>query len=45
MIMKQELTSGVKMLNGFLKLMITCLIIILLAVPLVAIADWLGLFK
>jgi len=45
MIMEQGLSSGVKMLNGFLKLMITCLILILLAVPLAGIADWLGLLK
>tara|TARA_R110001583_G_scaffold38171_3_gene123348 strand:- start:1189 stop:1323 length:135 start_codon:yes stop_codon:yes gene_type:complete len=43
MIMEQELSPGVKMLNGFLKLMIICLIIILLSVPLAGIADWLGL--
>ena len=45
MIMEQELSSGVKILNGFLKLMITCLVIILLAVPLAGIADWLGIIK
>lgn len=45
MIMEQELTSGVKILNGFLKLMITCLVILLLAVPLAGIADWLGIIK
>ncbi|WP_262710651.1 hypothetical protein [Maribacter sp. ACAM166] len=41
--MEQELSSGVKMLNGFLKLMIACLIAILIAIPLAGIADWLGL--
>ncbi|TDT46816.1 hypothetical protein CLV90_0876 [Maribacter spongiicola] len=40
--MERELTPGVKILNGFLKLMITCLVVILLAVPLAGIADWLG---
>lgn len=43
MIMEQELTPGVKMLNGFLKLMIVCLIGILIAIPLAGLADWLGL--
>ncbi|SIQ21864.1 hypothetical protein SAMN05421797_1011078 [Maribacter ulvicola] len=43
--MEQELSSGVKILNGFLKLMIICLIIILLSVPLAAIADWLNLIN
>lgn len=42
--MEQQLTSGVKMLNGFLRIMVTCLIIILIAVPLAALADLLGLF-
>ena len=41
--MEQELTPGVKMLNGFLKLMIACLIAILIAIPLAFIADWMGL--
>lgn len=41
--MEQELTPGVKMLNGFLKLMIACLIAILIAIPLAGLADWLGL--
>jgi hypothetical protein len=45
MIMEQELTSGVKILNGILKLMVTCLVIILLSVPLAGIADWLNLIK
>lgn len=42
MIMEQELTSGVKILNGFLKLMIACLIGILIAIPLAGLADWFG---
>jgi hypothetical protein len=45
MIMEQQLPSGVKMLNGFLKLMIGCLILILISVPLAAIADWIGLIE
>ncbi|WP_291961140.1 hypothetical protein [Maribacter sp.] len=43
--MKQELTSGVKILNGFLRLMVTCLVIILLSVPLAGIADWFNLIQ
>ncbi len=45
MIMKQELTLGTKILNGFLRLMITCLIGILIAIPIALILDWLGIFK
>ena len=44
MIMEQELSPGVKMLNGFLKLMIFCLVGILIAIPLAAIAEWIGFF-
>ncbi len=43
--MEKGLTSGVKILNGFLKLMVTCLVIILLSVPLAGIADWLNLIQ
>lgn len=42
MIMEQELSPGVKMLNGFLKLMIACLVAILIAIPLAGLADWFG---
>ncbi|WP_281542270.1 hypothetical protein [Maribacter aestuarii] len=42
--MEQELSSGVKMLNGFLKLMIFCLVAILIAIPLAAIAEMIGFF-
>jgi len=45
MIMEQELTSGEKVLNGFLRLMVACLIGILACVPLALIADALGFFK
>ncbi|WP_419213721.1 hypothetical protein ACNR9Q_06080 [Maribacter sp. X9] len=41
--MEQELSPSVKMLNGFLKLMIACLIGILIAIPLAGLADWIGL--
>ncbi|WP_157493040.1 hypothetical protein [Maribacter hydrothermalis] len=44
-IMEREITSGVKVLNGFLKLMNACLIIILISIPIAALADWIGLFK
>jgi hypothetical protein len=44
MIMEQELTAGVKLLNGFLKLMIACLVGILIAIPVALILDWLGIF-
>ncbi|PIB28966.1 hypothetical protein BFP75_04035 [Maribacter sp. 4G9] len=42
-IMEQELSFGVKLLNGFLKLMIACLIGILVAIPIALILDWLGI--
>lgn len=45
MIMEQELTTGEKVLNGFLRLMVACLIGILACVPLALIADALGFFK
>lgn len=40
--MEQELTSGIKLLNGFLKLMIACLVGILVAIPIALILDFLG---
>ncbi|WP_262707407.1 hypothetical protein [Maribacter sp. MJ134] len=40
--MEQELTSGVRLLNGFLKLMIACLVGILVAIPIALILDFLG---
>jgi hypothetical protein len=43
MIMEQELTSGVKILNGFLKLMIACLVGILIAIPIALILDFMGI--
>jgi len=45
MIMEQELTLGVKILNGFLKFMIACLVGILIAIPLAGLADWIGLIN
>ncbi len=41
--MEQELTIGVKMLNGFLRIMIACLVFILLAVPVALILDLIGI--
>ncbi|WP_396635665.1 hypothetical protein [Maribacter sp. R77961] len=41
--MEQELTSGVKILNGFLKLMIACLVGILIAIPIALILDFMGI--
>lgn len=41
--MEQELSLGAKLLNGFLKLMIACLIGILAAIPIALILDWMGL--
>ncbi len=41
--MEQELSFGVKLLNGFLKFMIACLIGILVAIPIALILDWLGI--
>ncbi|MGB3151267.1 MAG: hypothetical protein WBB27_11450 [Maribacter sp.] len=41
--MEQELTSGVKLLNGFLKLMIACLVGILVAIPIALILDVFGI--
>jgi hypothetical protein len=41
--MAQEVSAGTKMLNGFLKLMIACLIGILIAIPVALILDTLGI--
>ncbi len=41
--MEQELPFGVKILNGFLKIMIACLIGILVAIPIAWILDAMGL--
>lgn len=43
MIMEQEVTSGIKILNGFLRIMVACLVVILAAIPLAFILDWLGI--
>jgi len=43
MIMEQELTAGIKILNGFLRIMVAGLVVILLAIPLAFILDWLGI--
>ncbi|CAM3534997.1 hypothetical protein ZORO111903_11390 [Zobellia roscoffensis] len=41
--MEQELNAGVKMLNGFLRIMIACLVFILLAVPVALVLDLIGI--
>lgn len=42
--MEQELPAGVKMLNGFLRIMVACLILILIAIPVAFILDLIGIF-
>ncbi|MDO6517417.1 hypothetical protein Q4603_01590 [Zobellia galactanivorans] len=41
--MERELTTGVKLLNGFLRIMIACLVFILLAIPVAFILDLIGI--
>lgn len=41
--MEQEITTGVKVLNGFLRIMVTCLVVILFAIPAAFILDLTGL--
>lgn len=41
--MEQEITIGVKVLNGFLRIMVACLVVILFAIPVALILDWTGL--
>lgn len=41
--MEQEVTAGTKVLNGFLRIMVACLVVILLAIPVALILDWTGL--
>jgi len=41
--MEQEVTSGIKILNGFLRVMVACLVAILVAIPLALILDWLNI--
>lgn len=43
MIMEQEVTIGIKVLNGFLRIMVACLVLILFAIPIALILDWMGL--
>jgi len=43
MIMEQELTPGVKLLNNFLKLMVACLVVILAIIPIALILDLVGI--
>ncbi|MFT5737529.1 MAG: hypothetical protein ACI9SG_001878 [Maribacter sp.] len=42
MMMEQELTAGVKILNGFLRIMVACLVVILIAIPLALLLDIIG---
>ena len=42
--MEQELSPGVKMLNGVLRIMVACLVLILLAIPVAFILDLIGVF-
>ncbi len=41
--MEQELSAGVKMLNTFLRIMIFCLVLILIAIPVAFILDLVGI--
>ncbi|MFT6935466.1 MAG: hypothetical protein ACJAUQ_001862 [Maribacter sp.] len=43
MMMEQNLTAGVKILNGFLRIMVACLVVILIAIPLAWFLDFIGL--
>ncbi len=43
MMMEQELTTGVKILNGFLRIMVACLVVILIAIPLALLLDIIGI--
>lgn len=43
MIMEQEITAGIKILNGFLRIMVAGLVVILIAIPLAFILDWMGI--
>lgn len=43
MIMEQEITLGIKILNGFLRIMVAGLVVILIAIPLAFILDWMGI--
>jgi len=42
--MEQELTPGVKLLNTFLRIMVGCLVLILIAIPVALILDIIGIF-
>lgn len=43
MIMEQDVSPGVKMLNTFLRIMIACLVFILVAIPIAFILDLVGI--
>lgn len=42
--MEQELSPGVKLLNTFLRIMVGCLVLILIAIPVALVLDLFGLF-
>jgi len=41
--MEREVSPGVKILNGFLRIMIACLVLILIAIPIAFILDLIGI--
>ncbi len=41
--MEQDLSPGVKILNGVLRIMIACLVFILVAIPIAFILDLIGI--
>lgn len=43
--MEQELSPGVKILNIFLRIMVVCLVLILIAIPVAFILDMIGVFN
>ncbi|SHJ57381.1 hypothetical protein [Pseudozobellia thermophila] len=42
--MEQELPIGVKLLNLFLRIVVGCLVLILIAIPVALILDIIGIF-
>jgi hypothetical protein len=43
MMIEQEITAGTKILNGFLRIMVACLVVILIAIPLAWLLDVIGI--
>ena len=43
MVMEQELSPGVRMLNMFLRILIFCLVLILIAIPVAFILNIIGI--